>query len=116
MNPLIYVAGPFRGNILHNVRRAIECGQRLRSYGADVCIPHLSFAEDLVCPHPDDYWLDVTMRQCVRCDAIYRLDGESSGSDAEVAAMVRLGRPVLYTDAAAADWIRSWKETHERHD
>jgi hypothetical protein len=111
--PLIYVASAFRGKEMHNTRRAVEVGQRLRSYGADVCIPHLSALEDVIFPQSDEYWLGVTMRQCVRCDAVYRIDGPSVGADAEVAEMVRLGRPVLYTEASAADWIRDWCERHK---
>lgn len=109
--PLIYCAGPYRKpDPVKNTRRAILAGRELRACGADVCIPHLSLLEDMVCPGADEDWLAITLRQCVRCDAIYRLDGYSEGTEVEVATMQQLGRKVLATMAEAADWIRQWKE------
>ena len=113
--PLIYVAGPYRKpDPVKNTNRAIRTGHQLRALGADVRIPHLSLLEDMVAPLDDQEWLAITLRDCERCDAIFRLDGYSEGTEIEVATMLGMGRKLLLTMAESADWIRQWKERHER--
>jgi hypothetical protein len=41
-------------------------------------------------------WLDYDFSLLTRCDAIYRMDGYSTGADREVAVMQAAGKPVIY--------------------
>jgi hypothetical protein len=108
--PWVYIAGPYRRpNCAINASRAICVGHELRSMlGVVVIVPHLSILEDMICPEDDQYWLDVTMDMMRGCDAVFRMPGESEGSDAEVAEATRLGIPVFTHRAALAEWTQNW--------
>lgn len=50
----------------------------------------------VICPRPEQYWLDYDIEWLKRCDALVRLPGESAGSDAEVAIARDLNIPVFF--------------------
>lgn len=101
--PRVYVAGPINGSgrQFENLRRALDAGTQLLELGMDPFVPHLNLQWQ-VTQSParatsverwqswDDNWLGV-------CQAVYRLPGESPGSDHEEALARRLGIPVFHS-------------------
>lgn len=112
--PLVYIAGPYRApNPVHNTRNAVQIAQTFRDkLDIVVCIPHLSMLEDQMHPKPENYWLRTTLDQMRVCDAVFRIAGESVGSDAEVAEAVRLGIPVLRNAFELAQWVSAWRNAN----
>ena len=107
--PRIYVAGPYsKGDVAQNVRKAIEVGNALLDRGFVPFIPHLTHFWHLLCPHEYDEWMRYDEQWLRACDCLYRIAGESNGSDIEVeVASTIFIIPVFYTlDDAAA-----WKDT-----
>jgi len=83
--PLVYVAGPLHtsGIELENCRRAILQAERLLSLGFAVVVPHLNSLWHFASPHPPAFFIENDLEILARCDAMFRLPGESKGSDAE---------------------------------
>jgi hypothetical protein len=94
----IYVAGPYtKGDTGRNVREAIIAGNNLRALGHTPFIPHLTHFWHLLIPHDDiNYWYQYDMEWLEKCDAVFRLPGESKGADAEVERAQELGMLVFY--------------------
>lgn len=112
----IYIAGPYRGvpgvngDHMSNCHDAMAVwryfwGQRI----AAIC-PHWSFAQQLLTPLEDVDWLAYTMAQMTLCDAVYRMGGGSSGSDAEVKAARQLGIPVFYDLKEAVTYMQRGRD------
>lgn len=127
---LVYVAGPItKGPLDQNVRKAHEAGIALLKSGFAVIVPHgscfwgnrtvgvvvLHGGDQLVSPtffepevlpegtkHGDWYGCDLEIVR--RCDAVYRLPGESTGADLEVAEAEKAGIPVFTDMAAIMQW------------
>lgn len=114
--PLIYVAGPFRKpDPIINAAAAVDFANNLRDdLGVSVIIPHLSLFEHFQRPRPDQYWLDVTLELLRCCDAMYRIPGFSTGSDAEEAEAITAGIPVFHSTPALAEWVANWREAYDR--
>ena len=94
---LIYVAGPYtNGDVALNVRKAIDAGNVLRSMGHTPFVPHLTHFWHMIHPHDIQYWYDYDMEWLKKCDALFRLPGESKGADAEEDLARELGLPVLH--------------------
>jgi hypothetical protein len=109
--PLIYIAAPYGSDPVGNTRRAVEDGMGLYRSGVAVpLIPHTSLISDLVCPMPAEDWYAYDLHLLERCDAVWRLPGESKGADAEVAwAVEAFGLPVFFDEGALLAWIGEWK-------
>lgn len=98
----VYVAGPLsKGNVVGNVRRAIDVAQRLKDRGHFPFSPHLTtFSWYFL--HYDKNTLDDSAWQAWNfswlecCDVLVRLEGESVGSDREVEEARRLGVVVFF--------------------
>lgn len=83
--PKIYVAGPYsKGNVLSNIKNAIEVGDWLLGQGFVPFIPHLTGFWDLVSSHEYEEWLSYDFQWILSCDALLRIFGESIGADREV--------------------------------
>ena len=99
----IYVAGPYtKGDVARNVREAIITGNNLRALGHTPFIPHLTHFWHLLVPHEIDYWYAYDMEWLEKCDAVFRIGGESKGADAEEARARKLNKLVYrsYMDIA----------------
>lgn len=97
-NMKIYVAGPYsKGDVAVNVREAILAGDGLRALGHTPFIPHLTHLWHMVRPHEIDFWYKYDLEWLELCDAVFRLPGESTGADREVARALELGLPVFYS-------------------
>lgn len=94
----VYVAGPYTtGNPNTNVRQAISYGEITRRAGLLPFVPHLYHLWDLANPHEYEYWMGLCLGWVVRCQAVLRLPGQSSGADRECALAREHGIPV-FTD------------------
>lgn len=64
-------------------------------------IPHLAvfwqMSTDEASQTPEKDWLNLGLRMLERCDSIYRIPGESSGSDGEIEHAKKLGIPIYYS-------------------
>lgn len=95
----IYVAGPYtKGDTILNIRDALYIANHLRSMGHTPFVPHLTYAWHMIFPHEDvEYWYQYDLEWLRKCDAIYRLPGESTGADKEVDVALEMGIPVFYS-------------------
>ena len=114
MLPLVYIAGPYSiGDQAKNVRRAMICWHELQDSGlvAPVC-PHLSHFLHLLSPRPHEEWLQHDEELLIRCDALFRLPGESLGSDAEVVVANNIPIPIFYDKSILLSWCDQWLKAH----
>lgn len=111
MKPVVYIAGPYTNpDPVENMHKAIKIADGL----LDVCsplIPHLTGTWHMVSPKPYEDWLRIDLDYMVRCDAVYRFAGASSGADAEVKVALEHEMPVVYSETELRAWIAlEWKE------
>lgn len=93
----IYVAGPYsKGDVVLNIREAVQVGDALRLWGHVPFIPHMTYAWHMIVPHEVEYWYEYDLQWLEKCDALYRIAGESLGADKEVARAKELGLPIFY--------------------
>lgn len=97
----IYVSGPYTaGDTEENVNKAIDIGVKLREMGHVPIIPHLSHFVHVRHPRGYRFWMDWDLDLLSRCDAIFRISGESPGADEEVVFMEERRKPVYHTLAS----------------
>lgn len=94
----IYVAAPYtKGDVAVNVKTAMDMASKLIELGYAPFCPHLTHFLHMAHPQPYETWLELDNAFLPHCDALLRLDGESSGADKEVAFAISLGIPVFYS-------------------
>ncbi len=92
----VYIAAPYsKGNMILNIRTAIEAADAVLDAGHTPFLPHLAGFWDLVCPRPYEDWLALDLQWLTACQALIRLPGTSSGADREVAEAQRLRLPIF---------------------
>jgi hypothetical protein len=108
--PLVYVAGPYtRPDPVENSHTTIRFASELIDEGlVTPVVPHLTLMWHLVAPRPLDFWYEYDVAMLSRCDALYRIEGESTGADREVAFATDRGIPV-FTDRES---LRQWAVSH----
>jgi len=97
---LIYVAGPYRGDVDGNIAKARAVAAECYLAGHDVICPHMNTAKmDEDTGLPDEFWLNTTLNLLRRCDAIVLVPGweSSKGTQAEAAYAKQVGIPVYTT-------------------
>ena len=73
-------------------------------------IPHLNIAWHLAYPHPLEYWYTYDLALLAHCHALFRIQGESAGADAEVDEAQKLQLPVFFHDPLAVTrWAKEWR-------
>jgi hypothetical protein len=98
MRKKVYVAGPLsKGNMMSNIRDAINAGMPLWVAGYAVYIPHTTAFIDFVWYMDYEEWLKYDDEWLKVCDAVLRIPGESSGADREVKLAHSLGIPVFHS-------------------
>lgn len=102
----VYVAGPLHssGRATNNIRAAIEAGRTIREMGAMPFVPHLFAYWDMLFPEGAEYWLKMDHAFLVRCQAIFRVPGDSRGADMEERWARERGIPI-FTDM---EDLRHW--------
>ena len=94
----VYIAGPItHGSQFDHVRVAIQTADLLWKEGFSPLVPHLTCFFHMLCPHPAQDWYEYDNQWLDLCDCLLRLPGLSTGSDAEVARMLKQGKPVFYS-------------------
>jgi len=95
---LVYIAAPYtKGDIAQNVRRALECADILFAKGYIPYVPHLNAFWHFLSPKSWDDWMKIDLAILERCDAVFRLDGESLGANKEVRFADKIGLPIFYS-------------------
>jgi len=95
---IIYIAGPYtKGDPVINTRKAITAGEALAHAGYYPYIPHLSLFWHLIFPHDAQFWYEYDNVFLLKCDAVLRLEGESTGADNEVALATKNNIPVYFS-------------------
>jgi hypothetical protein len=101
----VYIAGPYtKGDVAVNVRNALQAAQQVAEAGHAPFIPHLYHFWHFLFPGPYEQWTRLDFVWLPACQALIRLPGESSGSDAEVARAGDLDIPVFYGIDAFLDF------------
>ncbi len=103
MQPLIYVAGPYRAAtrdaIAQNIDAARQVGTSAAALGWYPVIPHANTAHmELSLPHlGDEFWLRGTLELMERCDALVLCPGweRSEGTLGEIARADTLRLPIF---------------------
>ncbi len=95
----VYIAGPLetQGNLIQNIRNAIDAADMVLALGHAPFIPHISAFWHMIYPHPYNIWIKYDLEFLAICDAVLRLPGESNGADIEVKKARELGIPVYHT-------------------
>src|ERR1043166_9437173 len=94
----VYVAGPYtQGDVVQNIKAAIDAGEALAGLGFVPFIPHLTAFWHFQHAHCYGFWLDYTSEWLLACDALLRLPGPSNGADSERRLALTVGIPVYYT-------------------
>jgi nucleoside 2-deoxyribosyltransferase len=84
---LIYVAGPYRGDVAANIQAAKDVAAECYKAGHDVICPHMNSAHmEQETGLPDEFWLKTTLNLLRRCDAVVLVPGweKSQGTLAEI--------------------------------
>lgn len=92
----VFVAGPFTGDPLRNVARAVTTANTIAAMGARPFIPHLFAVWDFAYNHPYEFWMEQTLAWVERCDLLYRMPGESKGADREMKLAEDMGLGVYH--------------------
>ena len=107
----VYVAGPYtaptEAEVLANVERAIDAGNRLLDAGLWPYVPHLSHYLHARKARHYEEWMNLDLAVLTRMDAILRLPGPSSGADREVEFAEFSDLPVFRTEEDAIAWATS---------
>ena len=108
--PLVYVAGPYtRPDPVENTHRVIELASELVNEGLITpLVPHLTLLWHLVSPRPLDFWYEYDIATLARCDAVFRMEGESEGADREVKFAQEAGLPVFTDLGDLREWAKAY--------
>lgn len=92
--PLVYVAGPITNDPWGCVRKALSVESLLNGFGIDCFLPQLSVLAEIIQHRPYEHYMRVGESVLERCDGLYRIRGDSPGTDKEVEFAESLGMPV----------------------
>jgi hypothetical protein len=110
---LIYIAGPYtRPDPVENTHRIIAIADALLEEQVTPLVPHLTLLWHLVSPKPYAEWIEYDEQLLLRCDAVLRIPGESTGAIREVHCARQAGIPVIWSRSACpeqcAKAVRHW--------
>lgn len=112
-NPLVYISGPITNGstsdtraVETNIRNAQSVAVDLMKAGFSVYCPHSSGLWEREREIAYDDWLAHDFSVIDRCDAVYRIPGESRGADAEVEYAKSKGIPVYVAGSQSYERLR----------
>lgn len=113
MSPItVYVAGPIAlGDQFANVGKAVRFGHELHLRGFVPFVPHWGAIQQLHSPWSHEDWLEYDLTWLDKCEVLFRLTGESKGSDKEVARAKENGMPVFYENANGLELLHAYRRT-----
>lgn len=95
----IFISSPYSAETVEdrerNVKTAMVAADILFQLGYEPFCPLLFHYHDLHFPRTWNDWMTTCLTWLEKCDAVYRLPGESRGADIEVERAVELGIPVI---------------------
>ena len=92
----VYIAGPYtNGGVVHNIQSAIDWAETIMERGFVPFVPHLTHLWDIYSPHTWEAWLEYDLKWIDKCDALFRMPGESPGADKEVEYALEHNIPVF---------------------
>lgn len=107
---LIYLAGPYRGDVESNIARAQYAASRVCEISPDIfpVVPH-SMSAGFDGMQSDAFYLSATLEVMRRCDGVFVFADptRSIGTMAEIEEAHRLSKPVFYSEQDLAEWSRS---------
>ena len=94
---LVYVAGPYStGDTTENIANAVRAGLAIMRAGHSPFVPHAhTHIMAMFEVHDHEEWLAIDIALLSRCDALFRLPGESPGAKQEIAFADESGIPVF---------------------
>lgn len=107
--PVVYIAGPYtRPDPVENTHDTLRLATELIDEGlVTPLVPHLTLLWHLVVPRSLEFWYEYDIAILARCDALYRIAGESQGADREVDFARENAIPVFTDRATLRDWAKS---------
>lgn len=111
MKPTIYIAGPLEssGSLYGNVRKACSIADMILRFGGIPFVPHIAVQWVMCTPTAArrgvDGWLEWCLAWVERCDALYRIPGDSAGADREEKYAADLGKPIMRSVYEAAELL-----------
>lgn len=105
---MVYVAGPYtHPDPVENTRKAMLAAHGIYDRtGIPAYAPHLSLFQHFLMPQPLEWWYAYDLRILEKCDAVYRLGGNSKGADLEVEHAHEIGIPVFWYYENLFDWAK----------
>jgi hypothetical protein len=106
--PLVYLASPFAlPDPTTNLVRTVMIADNLLATGLVIpYVPHLTAFWERRSQRTKDEWYTYGFALLSRCDALFRVAGESYGADREVRAATELNLPVFFSVEALVEWAR----------
>lgn len=105
---IVYIAGPYRGDVYKNVKKAEWHASRVaRSMISFIC-PHSNGYPHEDIGLPDEYWIEMTLEIMRRYDVVL-VTGDykkSDGTLGEIKEAERLGIRVVYSISELMEWIK----------
>lgn len=108
MKPLVYVAGPIASNPWGCVRGALDAARIIEAAGCVAYLPQLSVLAEIVQHRQYEDWVAHGLEMVSRCDAVYRINGISSGADREVELATALGKPTWFDGPHALEQMTNF--------
>jgi nucleoside 2-deoxyribosyltransferase len=104
--PLVYIAGPYtHPDPVANTHAVITFASELIDEGlVTPVVPHLTLLWHAVSPRPLDFWYAYDVALLRRCDALFRVEGASSGADMEIEFAEANGIPVFTIRDQLNEW------------
>lgn len=116
--PVVYIASPYtRGDVAINTRFQCEVFDTLMNDGVVwPVVPLWSHFQHILFPRKYQDWIDYDLALLPRYDACLRLNAkyeslgyeqkDSTGADGEVAAFIKMGKPVFYSVEDLYAWVK----------
>lgn len=108
--PLLYIAGPYTNpDPVINTHFAAKFASAIfeRTEWVPV-LPHPTLVWHMVTPRPIDFWYDLDLHHMVRCDAVTRLPGASSGADNELRVAAEEGMTIVPFESFSEEIQAAW--------
>ena len=94
----VYIASPYTlGDVVVNVRESLLVADKLVELGYAPYPPLYAHFWHFLSPKPYETWTKLDEEWVLRCDALLRLPGKSSGADKEVELAKKNDIPVFYS-------------------
>jgi len=108
---LVYVAGPYRGKVDHNVMIAEQNAARMAVNSIGFICPHSNGNPHDKLGLPDQYWIESTMEIMRRCDALLIVGdwAKSEGTIGEIQEAKHLKKPVFFHWVEVVQWAEEQK-------